>query len=180
MRARKSQWGRDMPEVYLALGSNIEPREHYLRQAVDQLNQLGTVIKLAPIYETTPYGKRDQPLFLNTALILETTLPARVLLHQLKLLEIQLGRRHRERWGPREIDLDIIFYDHLVIQTTDLIIPHPDYQNRRFVLQPLTDIAAGFIAPDAGEPLQTLLSRCPDNTCMRLYKKEWVTDEPQH
>ncbi|NOX37409.1 MAG: 2-amino-4-hydroxy-6-hydroxymethyldihydropteridine diphosphokinase [Calditrichaeota bacterium] len=169
-----------MPDVFLALGSNIEPREDYLRRAVDQLNQLGMVKKLAPIYETTPYGKTDQPLFLNTALILDTALVPTALLHQLKQLEVQLGRRHRERWGPREIDLDIIFYDQLVIQTPELVIPHPDYQNRRFVLQPLTDIAPRFIAPDAGEPLKTLLSRCPDTTRMRLYKNEWVTDEHQH
>jgi len=169
-----------MPHVYLALGSNIEPRERYLCRAVDLLKQVGAIEKLAPLYETSPYGIAQQPYFLNSALLLKTVQEPLALLRTLKELELRLGRRHRQRWGPREIDLDIIFYDQLILLSDELIIPHPDYRNRRFVLQPLVDMAPSFVAPDAGEPLKSLLAQCPDQTQLRMYKKDWMPNENEN
>lgn len=165
-----------MSAVYIALGSNLEPREYYLRQAVGQLGKLGKIMKVSRLYESDPYGVTEQPAFLNSALILKTGLPPRQLLPALKAIEQQVGRRKRQRWGPREIDLDIIFYGDLVVREENLHIPHYDYRNRRFVLQPLAELEPNFIAPDTGQPLQQALQECPDQTRLRLYKTDWATN----
>lgn len=166
-----------MAAVFLALGSNLEPREYYMRQAVCRLGNLGKILKVSRLYESDPYGVTEQPAFLNSALILETAFPPRELLPALKTIEQQLGRRKRERWGPREIDLDIIFYGELVVQEKNLHIPHYDYRNRRFVLQPLADLEPEFIAPDTGQTLRQALQDCPDRSRLTLYKTEWAIQE---
>jgi 2-amino-4-hydroxy-6-hydroxymethyldihydropteridine diphosphokinase len=165
-----------MIPVYLALGSNIEPREIYLSQAVKQLKMLGKIKKIAPLYESEPYGVADQPSFLNTAVLLETDISPLDLLRALKSIEHKLGRRNRYRWGPREIDIDIIFYGEKIIREKDLHIPHYDYQNRCFVLQPLMDLQPDFEAPDIHRPLSELYQDCPDNSQLKLLKKVWVVN----
>ncbi len=163
-----------MTTVLIALGSNLEPRQHYLQQAVQAIHQLGSVTQVAPLYETLPYGNTHQPRFFNSALALETTLSPHPLLQQLKAIEQQLGRRHRERWGPREIDLDIIFYGQLQLHTPELTIPHPDYRNRCFVLQPLADIAPTFVPPDADQPLAELARPCAWSKDIQQIQQNWV------
>ncbi len=163
-----------MTAAYIALGSNLEPREYYMQQAVRQLGNLGKILKIGRLYESDPYGLTEQPAFLNSAVILETDVPPRELLPALKAIEQRLGRRKRQRWGPREIDLDIIFYGDMVVQDENLHIPHYDYRNRRFVLQPLADLEPDFIAPDSGRPLRQILQDCPDQTRLMLYKTEWA------
>lgn len=165
-----------MTAAYLALGSNLEPRELYLSRAISRLKALGNIQKIAPLYQSEPYGVTDQPQFLNSAVLLETELSPRELLHALKKIEQDLGRRKRRRWGPREIDIDIIFYGDKIIRESDLHIPHDDYRNRRFVLQPLRDLRPELTAPDTHETLRQLLKDCPDKSRLTLIKKLWVAN----
>jgi len=148
--------------AFLALGSNVAPRQKFLASAIQSLGDLGVVARLSPLYESRAYGERDQADFLNCALIFRTGLTPDDLLSGLKAIEKKLGRKKRYRWGPREIDIDVIFFEREMIDRPGLKIPHADYQNRRFVLQPLADIAPDFIAPDSGFSLQTALQKCPD------------------
>lgn len=161
-------------QSYIALGSNVEPRLSWLQQAVDALDTFGNIEKVAPVYETAPYGIENQPPFLNSALILSTGASPFELLKQLKGIEQQIGRQNRYRWGPREIDLDIIFYGKDTICQSDLVIPHSDYRNRWFVLQPLSDIAPDYVPPDAGESIRDILARCREGADMKLFKDNWT------
>lgn len=165
-----------MSAAYLALGSNLEPRESYLNRAIAGLKDIGTINKVAPLYQSEPYGVTDQPQFLNSAVLLETNLQPQELLRALKKIETDLGRQNRRRWGPREIDIDIIFYGDKIIRASDLHIPHDDYKNRRFVLQPLLDLQPNLTAPDTHETLRRLFKNCPDNSKLTLFKKSWVTN----
>lgn len=156
--------------MFLALGSNLEPRRLHIGAAIEHLKSLGKVEKTAPLYESEPYGEANQPRFLNTALILQAELPPGELLAAIKRIEKAVGRRPRYRWGPREIDIDIIFYNRQIIREADLQIPHPDYRNRRFVLRPLVDLAPQFIAPDTNKTLREALRECPDTSELRLFR----------
>jgi len=162
-----------MAEVYLALGSNLGDRRQYLIQAVNSLQEKDKILMIAPLYRSSAYGYTNQPDFLNTALLLETTAKPFDLLKFLKSIEESVGRKQRIRWGPREIDLDIIFYDDEVLNTPDLVIPHPDFHNRRFVLQPLADIAPDFISPTHRKSVKELLNKCADKTTITLIAMEW-------
>jgi len=165
-----------MTKTFLALGSNIEPRQQFLTSAIRKLRETGVIQKIAPLYETAPYGNVDQPDFLNTAVILLTPLEPQQLLEKLKHIEADIGRRKREKWGPREIDIDIIFFGELIFNSPDLIIPHPDYRNRIFVLKPLVDLEQEFRAPDTGMTLQEMLRKCSDGTKIKFIQKNWVPD----
>jgi 2-amino-4-hydroxy-6-hydroxymethyldihydropteridine diphosphokinase len=165
-----------MPDAVIAIGSNVGDRYSYLKQAVDKIQSLGNVEQVAPLYETSAYGFTDQPDFLNSALLLRTMVTPRTLLHELKAIEDQLGRKQRIRWGPREIDLDIIFYDDLQMQSHELSIPHPDFHNRRFVLEPLSEIAPEWKSPTDGRTVVQLLNNCPDKTIIEVVNKEWYPD----
>lgn len=148
--------------TYLSLGSNIEPRLEYLDRAVTALESIGQIKQLSPIYETEPLGPDQQAWHLNQAVKLETVLEPIELLHSCKQIEQALGRTQREKWGPREIDIDILFYNGTVVDTPELVIPHLELPNRRFMLQPLNDIA-----PDIAGPL---LTACTDNLQVKLYE----------
>lgn len=148
--------------AYLSLGSNIEPRLEYLDRAVTALESLGRITALSPIYETEPLGPGEQAWHLNQVVQLETGLEPIELLTSCKQIELALGRKARERLGPREIDIDILLYNGTVLNTPALVVPHPELAKRRFVLQPLNDIA-----PDLAEPL---LANCTDTLQVKLYE----------
>lgn len=148
--------------VYLALGSNIEPRLDYLDRAVTALESLGRVTALSPIYETEPLGPGQQAWHLNQVVQLETTLTPIDLLHSCKQIELALGRQTREHLGPREIDIDILLYTGTVMHTPELTLPHPELGNRNFFLVPLSDIA-----PDLTKPL---LKNCQDTLHVKRYE----------
>ncbi len=144
--------------VFIALGSNIEPRAERLRTAADSLAALGKVTAKSFVYETAPIGVLDQPDFLNAVVLLETELTPVALLEGLRSLEIALGRTPRRRWHEREIDFDIIFYNDLAFSTPDLTVPHPELQNRLFVLKPLADLDANFVHPILKKTVSELLA----------------------
>lgn len=136
--------------VYLSLGSNIGDREAFLAAARRELSaHLGVkLLCSSSLYETEPVGYRDQGWFLNQVVEVETALRPGQLLSFIHEIENKLGRKRLIRWGPRVIDLDILLYDSLVMETADLIIPHPRIYERSFVLVPLQEIAPDLVHPD--------------------------------
>jgi 2-amino-4-hydroxy-6-hydroxymethyldihydropteridine diphosphokinase len=154
--------------IYLALGSNLGNRLANLQAAIAGLQPDMTARSQSPVYETPPWGITDQPAFLNMALEGKTDLEPVALLTRLKQLEVELGRRPSIRYGPRLIDLDILFYDHLVLDTPELTIPHPRLHERAFVLVPLADLAPDLVHPLLGQTVGALLETI-DTTGVERY-----------
>lgn len=136
-----------MRRVYLSLGSNLGDRAGYLRRALEMLARLpGTrVVAASPILETPPWGKTDQPAFLNMAAELETSLTPEELLEETRKIENALGRQRAERWGPRTLDIDLLVFEGEERDTPTLKLPHPYLTERRFVLEPLAEIAPDLV-----------------------------------
>ncbi|MDI6697234.1 MAG: 2-amino-4-hydroxy-6-hydroxymethyldihydropteridine diphosphokinase [Anaerolineales bacterium] len=145
--------------VYLALGSNLGDRLANLQAAQKALPPTVRVLAASPVYETPPWGYADQPAFLNQVIQVETDLEPFDLLKMLKSLETQLGRTPGPRYGPRLIDLDILFYDDLVFDAPGLTLPHPRIEERAFVLTPLADLAPDLRHPVSGLTIQGMLQR---------------------
>jgi 2-amino-4-hydroxy-6-hydroxymethyldihydropteridine diphosphokinase len=136
-----------MTRAFVGLGANLGDREQTIRAAVAELPD---VVAVSPLRETDPVGVTDQPQFLNGVAALETELAPRELLDVLLAVERRLGRERRERWGPRTIDLDLLLYGDAVIDEDGLKIPHPRLHERRFVLEPLADLAPQLVVPGLG------------------------------
>ncbi|MBI4535924.1 MAG: 2-amino-4-hydroxy-6-hydroxymethyldihydropteridine diphosphokinase [Ignavibacteriae bacterium] len=154
-----------MYSVFLGLGSNLGERQKYLNSAARELQKLPntSVVWTSSIYETDPYGKPDQPKFLNAAVELETSLMPGELYEEVKAIENRLGRSSTERWGPREIDIDILVYDGLVHKDERVTVPHPELEKRKFVLLPMSEIAPDLVHPTSGLTISELLAACHDN-----------------
>jgi 2-amino-4-hydroxy-6-hydroxymethyldihydropteridine diphosphokinase len=147
-----------MAIAYIGIGSNIGNREENCKKAIELLTEKGIkVSKCSSMIETKPWGIEDQPKFINMAIEVETALPPEELLKNLKTIEEHLGRHDNIRWGPRIIDLDILFYDNLIIKTKELEIPHPAIKDREFVLKPLSEIAPDKIHPVLNKSIKSLL-----------------------
>lgn len=154
--------------AFIALGTNLGDREANLRAARAALRQVMWLTGVSPIYETTPWGYTDQPPFLNQVVMGLTTLPLRDLLAFLKATERRLGRQPTFRYGPREIDLDLLFYDQAVVTTPELTVPHPRLHERAFVLVPLNDLAPHWRHPLLGRTMAELLAQVPRGGVRRL------------
>ncbi|HMK55169.1 MAG TPA: 2-amino-4-hydroxy-6-hydroxymethyldihydropteridine diphosphokinase [Dissulfurispiraceae bacterium] len=137
-----------MAVVYIGIGSNLGDKEGYCRDAVERMAPEGVrVRKISRPYCTKPWGVEDQPYFVNMAVEAETDLSPELLLSALKKIEIEMGRQAGERWGPRLIDLDILFYGDSIISLPELEIPHPLMHKREFALLPLLEIAPDLLHP---------------------------------
>lgn len=148
-----------MPHTtYIALGTNLGDRQANLQAALAALPPQVLVTAQSHIYETEPWGYADQPAFLNMVIRAETELAPEALLSFLKGLEQTLGREPGPRYGPRKIDLDILFYDDLVLDSPPLVIPHPRLHERPFVLIPLADVDPDHIHPVIGETTWMMLT----------------------
>lgn len=145
--------------VYIALGSNLGDREHNLRRALRLLPPLVQVEAISALYESTPQPPAPPPDYLNAACRAATELAPHELLRHLQDIERRLGRTRGPRWSPRPIDLDIVLYDGLVLEDSDLVIPHPRLLERNFVLQPLLDLDSSLVHPVTGERLGDVLGR---------------------
>lgn len=137
-----------MATAYIGIGSNLGNREENCFRAIEFLIERGVkVTNRSSLYKTAPWGIKDQPEFINMAIEVETEVSPGELLRILKEIEVRLGRNKGKRWGPRVIDLDILFYDTLILKTPDLEIPHPGVSDRTFILKPLSEIAPDKIHP---------------------------------
>ncbi len=147
-----------MPKVYLSIGSNLGQRADNCLKAVEAIKKEGiSVLKVSGFYRTEPWGYKDQPEFINIAVECFTELPAEDLLDTLKTIEKGLGRTETFKWGPRVVDIDILFYGDQVIQTERLKVPHPYIAERDFVLRPLAEIAPELVHPILRKDIRTLL-----------------------
>lgn len=143
--------------VYIGIGSNIGDRKENCRKAIKLLKENGIAIKKqSAMYETEPWGVKDQPKFINMAIEVETDKKPEELLRILKEIEKEIGRAESVKWGPRVIDLDILFYDDMILKTQDLEIPHPLIHERAFVLKPLCEIAPDKKHPVTGKTIKEM------------------------
>ena len=158
-----------MHRVFLALGTNLGEREQNLANAVERLGQAVMIEQCSPIYETEPWGVTDQPSFLNQVVVGRTMLDPHSLLVFVKRIEGDMGREQGAiRWGPRLIDIDIVFYDNLVMESSELTIPHPRLEGRAFVLAPLVDLDPDYVHPALGITVTELLEQCDLSTVTRV------------
>ena len=147
-----------MAEIYLSLGSNIEPKELYLNKAIIELKNKINIKKVSSLYSSESIGYKSKNNFLNLALKAETNIKPKLLLKFIKGIESQLGRTPSKVYMDRTIDIDIIFYGLEIINLKDLIIPHPSAHHRRFVLEPLMEIDKDLIFPGSNSKIVDLLS----------------------
>jgi 2-amino-4-hydroxy-6-hydroxymethyldihydropteridine diphosphokinase len=160
-----------MPQLaYLSLGSNVGDRVAHLRDAIARLESIGRVVSVSSFYETEPVEVTDQPWFLNCAVGLETALTAEQLMARLLQIEQKMGRRRIQKKGPRTIDIDILLFDDLILDSPDVTIPHPAMQKRRFVLEPLAEIAAEARHPGVKKTIRELLEELPAGAIVRRAK----------
>ena len=159
-----------MAHAYIGFGSNINNRLNYITQALRLLLETDSVslIQISSLYETEPVGYEEQDWFLNGVVAVETGLPIHQFLAALKEIEGVVGRQHRERWGPREVDLDLLLYDQCCTNTPDLIVPHPEMHQRNFVLIPFAEIAPEVLHPIFQQNIRTLLSNLNDEKAVKL------------
>lgn len=147
-------------KAYVALGANLGDREKNLRDALAMLNATpGVCVESVSSFFENPAvgGPADSPPFINAVAEINTTVAAVDLLHRMLHIERSLGRERKEKWGPRSIDLDILFYGDQIIHGDELVVPHPRLSERRFVLQPLAELAPGLIVPGSGKSVTELL-----------------------
>lgn len=152
-----------MNKAYLLTGGNEGNRRLHMQQARANIELIcGQVLLVSSLYETAPWGKSDQADFLNQVLLVDTILTPQALLQAILTIEEKSGRKRTIKNAPRTLDIDILFYDHLVIDESGLSIPHPRINARRFVLEPLNEISPGFIHPVLGKTIHQLLLECTD------------------
>ena len=159
-----------MNEVYLQLGSNIGDRLDNLDQSIKIITErIGNVLGKSSVYESTPWGVENQRNFLNQVIFLKSNFDPYTILDLVLQIEKDMGRIRIEKWGERIIDIDILFIDDLIIESENLCIPHEFISKRKFVLQPMCEIAPGFIHPKLNKTISQLLEECIDDEKVNVY-----------
>ncbi len=148
-----------MGGVYLLLGSNLGDR---MKNLSDARHSIGSVVRSSAVYATAAWGNTFQPDFLNQAVEIDGDRAPGDLLKRIAEIESSMGRQRIEKWGPRIIDIDIALYHDHVIHTNDLIVPHPEIQNRRFALEPLCELSPDMVHPVLMKTIRQLLEECKD------------------
>ncbi|HEX6170075.1 MAG TPA: 2-amino-4-hydroxy-6-hydroxymethyldihydropteridine diphosphokinase [Chitinophagaceae bacterium] len=157
-----------MSTAHLLIGGNLGDRKENLLTAISLISeQCGSLTKSSSVYETEAWGITDQPSFLNQALEISTSLNARQLMRKILKIEKEMGRVRKEKLGPRIIDIDILLFENEIHDLRFLKIPHPELQNRRFVLVPLAEIDPTLQHPVLKKTIAELLEECPDNLEVR-------------
>ncbi len=165
-----------MATVFLILGGNLGDRYAFMNAAKKSLiENAGNILSQSSVYETEPWGFEHENQFLNQVIFLETFLEPLALLKEIKKIEKNLGRiKSKERYSARVIDIDILFYDRLIITSPKLTIPHPEIPNRRFVLEPLAELDADFVHPVSGLSVRVILENCLDKGIVKDYNERKV------
>lgn len=152
-----------MNEAFLLTGGNMGDRMKFLSEAKEAIKKrCGHILKESSLYETAAWGKEDQEAFLNQVLKIETELTAQQLLQTILKIEEEMGRKREIRYGPRMIDIDILFFNDEIIDLPGLHLPHPQMQNRRFALEPLNEIAGTKLHPVLQKNISQILEECDD------------------
>ncbi|MBN2102783.1 2-amino-4-hydroxy-6-hydroxymethyldihydropteridine diphosphokinase [bacterium] len=159
---------------FLGLGSNTGDREYYLNLAFKSLKEQAGILSIrsSSIYETSPWGLKDQPWFLNQVLEIKTEYPPGMLLDIILKIEQQSNRQRQKKWGPRTLDIDILLYGDLRMHDEKLVIPHPYLSYRRFMLMPLKEIAPDVWVPGFGMTVQELFNQCEDKEEITIYSNK--------
>ncbi len=157
-----------MAKVYLGLGSNEGEKGQNIQKALISLERWGLkILRSSKLYETEPIGVKDQPWFYNMVSLAETVLAPEEVLKAIYSIELSLKRERKVKWGPRTIDIDILFYDDDVVSMEGLKIPHPAIAERNFVLVPMNEIAPEFVHPVSKKSINQLLKECTDKAIVR-------------
>lgn len=158
--------------AFLSTGSNMGYRAANLRKAATIIaSKVGSIAAISHLYETAAWGNTDQKSFYNQVIQLNTKLTAFELIQVLLDIEIEMGRKRQEKWGPRKIDVDILFYDNEIIDAPGLTVPHPQIENRKFVLAPLVELAPDFTHPSFNKSVAYLLENCQDPLTVKRLNK---------
>lgn len=160
-------------KYYLGLGSNIEPRLNFLKTAVKKLKKHGQIPQKSSIFLTEPWAVKNQLDYYNAVVEYLSPLTPRQLLLEIKKLEKEIGRTYRHHWGPREIDIDILFSDSFHIDEPGLHLPHKMFQKRRFVLEPMSEMNGNFVAAGSQETINDYLKRCQDSSEVKKLNLSW-------
>ena len=157
-------------DVYLLLGSNLGDRLQVMQTARELIQkEIGEIHAVSSVYETAPWGVLDQPAFLNQVVKIQTELKAEEVLWIILEIEHELGRVRYERWGARVIDIDILYFRNLILDSARLTIPHPRLHERRFTLIPLAEIAPDYVHPILNRSSLQLLASCPDDSEVKIF-----------
>lgn len=162
--------------VQLSIGTNLGDRIVNLKTSLKEISNHYRVTKLSSIYETEPWGVTNQPSFLNLCIEIETEDQPESLLKTFKIIEKGMGREKREKWGPREIDIDLLYYENLIYETDRLKIPHDRISERAFVIIPLSEINPDFVDPKLGKSIRTLAMEI-DTTGITKYEKQITLED---
>jgi len=161
-----------MKGIFLLLGSNLGNRSEMLQKTRDFINnEIGRIVMQSSIYSTKAWGVEDQPDFLNQVIEIDTDLDPHTILKKVNKIEERLGRVRYIKWHSRIIDIDILYYGQMIVESKDLVIPHPEIENRRFVLVPMVEIATSWIHPLLLVSQGELLIKCTDKLDIKKYEQ---------